>query len=301
MAESRNHPRRVVYTDEETDSNPDLPVGWTDEQLLCVKYVDDCLAIEKLNYKDAGRVEETVGNDVAFARACKTRDHYRTVEYNAGKKGMKLNQKKTKMIAISATKSYQPRAYIKTEEGPKIVSEDTMRVLDFHFDTYPNVKHHLGVTIKKFKSRVWALRHLKRNGFPKPDLVRVYVSMIRPTAEYCSSVFHAMITQGDSDELERVQSQALKVIYGWRHSYASLLELSGLDRLDKRRETNFASLALKMSESRRFASWFPVKIARHNQPRTTHVERYKLHGGTTERYLNSPLNLMRRTLNELNT
>ena len=76
MAESRNRPRRVVYTDEETNSNPDLPVGWTNARLLCVKYVDDCLAIEKLNYKDAGRVEETMGNYVAFARACKTQEHF---------------------------------------------------------------------------------------------------------------------------------------------------------------------------------------------------------------------------------
>ena len=71
--------------------------------------------------------------------------------------------------------------------------------------------------------------NLKKNGFTKGDLLRVYVSMVRPLAEYCSSVFHALITKTDSDEFERIQAQSLKVIYGRRHSSSELLELSGLE------------------------------------------------------------------------
>ena len=45
-------------------------------------------------------------------------------------------------------------------------------------------------------------------------------------------MFHSMISDADSSELERIQMQALKGIYGWRLSYSKLLELNGLERLD---------------------------------------------------------------------
>ena len=60
--------------------------------------------------------------------------------------------------------------------------------------------------------------------------------MIRPVAEYCSSVYHALITGVDTLEMERIQMQALKAIFGWWNSYSKLLELSGVDRLQDRRE-----------------------------------------------------------------
>ena len=81
--------------------------------------------------------------------------------------------------------------------------------------------------------------------------------MIRPVAEYCSSVYHSLITEADSHELEREQMQALKGIYSWNISYSKLLELSGLDELSVRREEAFMKLAIKMSESNRYAYWFP--------------------------------------------
>ena len=75
--------------------------------------------------------------------------------------------------------------------------------------------------------------------------------MVRPVAKYRSSVFHSMITESDSNELERIQMQALKGIYGWRASYRKLLESSGLERLDMRRKENFIKLAEKMSQNPR--------------------------------------------------
>ena len=93
--------------------------------------------------------------------------------------------------------------------------------------------------------------------------------MIRPLAEYCSPVFHTMISQSDSLELESIQMQALKGIFGWRLSYSTLLEKSGIDRLDIRRENRFLELAKKMHQSSRFAHWFPLKLCRRPELRPT--------------------------------
>ena len=104
-----------------------------------------------------------------------------------------------------------------------------------------------------------------------------------------------MITQADSIEMERIQMQALKSIFGWRDSYAKLLEKSGLQRLDTRREEAFMKLASKMSESARYSAWFPKRVSGHSAT-LRHHEKFSLHSATTERYLNSPINIMRRKL-----
>ena len=122
--------------------------------------------------------------------------------------------------------------------------------------------------------------------------------MIRPVAEYCAPVFHTLITAADSNELERIQMQALKGIFSWRTSYKKLLEKSNLERLDVRRETRFVELAKKMSDNARYATWFPLRLNRGNfRPRIS--ERYKVYPSNTERYLKSPLNIMRQKLNDL--
>ena len=143
---------------------------------------------------------------------------------------------------------------------------------------------------KKFKNRIWALRHLRKNGFKTSELLTVYKTMVRPVAEYCSTVYHALITESDSHELERIQMQALKSIYSWKLSYSTLPEKSGLERLSTRREAAFNKLAVKMSESARFSTWFPLRLYR-NEVNIRNKEKYKIYRASTGRCLKSPLNL----------
>ena len=91
--------------------------------------------------------------------------------------------------------------------------------------------------------------------------------------------------------------QALKGIYGWRLSYSKLLEMSGLERLDDRRERRFLELAKKMHLSNRFSAWFPLKPERRAGLRAT-GEKFKVYRANNSRYASSPLNLMRRKLND---
>ena len=46
------------------------------------------------------------------------------------------------------------------------------------------------------------------------DLVKAYTSTIRPSAEYASPVWHPLVTIGQSEHIERQQTQALKNIFG---------------------------------------------------------------------------------------
>ena len=54
---------------------------------------------------------------------------------------------------------------------------------------------------------------------------------------------------------------------------------------------------LKLPGYSRFKDWFPKRLYRHNAPRPG-KEVYKVYGASTNRFLFSPLNMMRRKLNE---
>ena len=47
-------------------------------------------------------------------QATKLQSYFRTVEHNATSKGMQMNENKTKMICISAARSYHPTAFLQT-------------------------------------------------------------------------------------------------------------------------------------------------------------------------------------------
>ena len=263
-----------------------------------MKYIDDCLTVEKVYMKKAEKYNID-GHVTALSVAPKTQAHFRTVEYNAENRGMQINNEKTVMLCVSAARSYVPECYIHTSRNDRITSTNTLKVLGFTFGNEPNVKAHVAVLLRKFRSRIWALRHLKRNGYNNVGLVVVYASMIRSLAEYCSSVYHTLITASDSLEIERLQMQALKTIFGWQNSYEALLRKSGLERLDVRRESAFKLLAKQMSESARYVGLFPLNPDRRGGLRNR--EKYKIYPARTSRFLSSPLNSMRRYLNEVHS
>ena len=108
---NRNRPHRVCYTESESElesaGHDDAHTSpWKDCKIKCFKYVDDCLLIEKIDFK-AKRNE-----NVSSIKAVKTQNHYLTVKHNASQRGMKLNTSKTKMLCISAAKSYKPEAFL---------------------------------------------------------------------------------------------------------------------------------------------------------------------------------------------
>ena len=75
------------------------------------------------------------------------------------------------------------------------------------------------------------------------------------------------------------------------------MEKSGIEKLEDRREIRFLELAKKMQQSSRFAHWFPLRLNRRPDLRPT-GEKFKVYRAASERYARSPLNVMRRKLNE---
>ena len=74
-----------------------------------------------------------------------------------------------------------------------------------------------------------------RSGVDKTDIVLVYCAIIRSVLEYACQVWHCGLTKTQACEVENVQSRCLRIIYP-ALSYADALSVTGLDRLDDRRE-----------------------------------------------------------------
>ena len=147
----------------------------------------------------------------------------------------------------------------------------------------------------KFAKRMWIIRHLKRAKIPPGKLILIYCSLIRPCFDYASVAYHSMITKGQSDALERMQSIALKTILGWNKSYRVCLEESGLEPLSRRRHKACLRFAEKNADSDRFPEWFPKNPATAYDLRTS--ERYRIDFARHERLRNAPIYFMRRLLN----
>ena len=128
------------------------------------------------------------------------------------------------------------------------------------------------------------LRHLKRHGLNQSELVQVYMSILRSVIEFCSVVYGPQLTAEQEDQIEKLQAQALKVIYGFDKSYRAVLELSGLPTLRDRRKEAILSFARKCLGGQ-YAHWFPL----NETGRARNSLEYREECARCDRLRNSPI------------
>lgn len=210
---------------------------------------------------------------------------------------MKINCKKTQLIMISPPNGYDNKSYI-TVGSERINSKSDLKLLGFVFGSEPNVSRHVEEIKKKFRSRFWSLIHLRRAGIKGSELLSLFNVFLRPVIEYCSIVYHSMLTAGQSDELERLQKQVIKLAFGWDRNYAAVCAEQDISTLKERRENHLDHFIHKSIQSERFGElWFPRReLATHN---IRDRKPFKETKARTARYFNSPLSYMRRRANQL--
>ena len=123
------------------------------------------------------------------------------------------------------------------------------------------------------------------------------MTFIRPVADYAVPAYQSMLTVEQKTKLERQQANALKIIYGFQHSYKELLEMSGLGTLERRRHELTDKFATKMKNNSKFSYLFPERTS--EQRRARNGKRFVEFEARTSRLFNSPLYHMRRRLNEM--
>ena len=300
---ARNTRRLFGQVEGEVTVPPEPPTkqttwAWKKKNPRVMKYVDDGTILSKVNmaHCESERLDQVTGKRVKVKRDLATENIFRRTVCRAESRGMKVNLQKTALLAISDATSYEPEIYIQDARSEVLRSENkTVRILGFNFDGSPTVKAQTENIIGKIRRRLWVLRHLRKFGLTEEELVMVYKSTVRSVIEFTAVVYHPMLTNEQSDELERLQMQALKCIYGLQFSYRVLLQMSGLETLKKRREEMCDKFAQKCLEGK-FKHWFPKKEGREGlRGGKIYVEEY----ARTERLKNSPIYYMRRRLNAL--
>ena len=291
---------RNVPTIEYSDEGPvDLPVEEkvgtqviVEKPVIIRKYVDDNVIVEKVNY---GRTVMDIVNQVPIKSrlAPGSQNAFRSITKRAEEKEMKVNTLKTQLLVISDALNYTPMAYIHDRDGNKIESGTNMKVLGFHFTQKPTMHKHIESIIATIRRKYWTLRHLKKLGFSQSELVTVYRSNIRPSAEYCDVVYHSSLTDDQDERLERAQVGALRVIFDYKMSARRLREAANVETLRERRIMHCDRFAEKCAASDRFSGWFPLKEARSARGGEKYLERY----ARCDRLVNSPIYFMRRRLN----
>ena len=257
------------------------------------KYVDDNLLVEKLNF---GNCPTTVVNGCQLKKKKATgiENAFKSVITCAKHKGMLVNALKTNLICISDSLNYLPVTYFNDDDNNVINSVDNMKLLGFNFSNRPTVHAQVEATCKKLRRKYWSLRHLKKVGFNEEELVKAYVTHILPIADYCSVVYHSMLTDEQDERLENAQVGALRAIFGPGISGRKMRERAEIETLRNRRIRQCDKFAEKCIASPRFSSWFPPKEGRR-AGRSTEV--YREDFARCDRLKNSPLFYMRRRMN----
>ena len=240
---------------EELHRHHTAPDRWRPDAGVGVKFIDDISAAVKCDVTGAQMFISTQKERrIIHARDCQV--FFENVKNNCERRGMRVNDGKTQLLCISTAINYDVRAEITAGES-NIQSADTLKIVGFTFGRRPGAAAHVDALRRNYGARAHVIRHLKQNDIDQDTLVKVYCSLIRPIFEFAIPAFHTLLTDEQSEALERMQRQSLKTIFGWKVPYSSCLEKAGIETLKQRREALFNRFTHKAFESDRYNErWF---------------------------------------------
>ena len=272
------------------------------------KYVDDMTAAHAVNLKD----DLTINAQKVWVKPPLKRERFEQVlrddknimqqqitdlcQY-AAENEMKLNKDKTKVMLFNTAKQsdFMPEIVV-DNENLEVVEEfkllGVMITSDLKWET--NTEY---ITKKAYK-RLWMIRRLKNLGMNTKSLVKIFTTQIRSVLEFGAVTWHPMLTKENSNAIERLRKTALAIILSPDYrSYGEALDITKLERLDKRRialSLNFAKKATKHPEH---SKWFSKQDVNTNMQTRALKPTYKPVQARTNRLLKSPVPYLTQLLN----
>ena len=261
-----------------------------------LRFVDDGFGLSKINYENSyGFIVN--GMQIRSKHAVQAQNVFRHLVREAEAIGMKVNTDKTGMVCFSDAAGCKAEAFIDDADGQRIRCGESLKALGMRFSSKPDMTAHVEWMLKSLRSRLWMLQNLKRSGFSTEELVTVYKTIIWPVADYGSMVYHSSLTDSQDEALERIQTQALKCIYGPFRSERKLRKAAGLETLRSRRVELCDKFARKSAANPHFAHWFPIKTTRTSNRVKKTNEIYLEEKARCDRLANSPIYYFRRRMN----
>ena len=121
---------------------------------------------------------------------------------------------------------------------------------------------------------------------------------MRSILEQSATVWHSSLTQENSDDIERVQKSAVKIMLGNKYiGYKKSLEKLDMDTLKNTREILCLNFALKSRKCLKTKHMFPENDKLHSME-LRKPERYKVDHANTERFRKSSVIYMQNLQNK---
>ena len=187
------------------------------------KFVDDLTLLEKINLLIIGlassNCKATVPSNIPTHNQfippehLKTQTYLKNIQEWTKNQKMKLNKKKTKAMIFNFSKHHKFTTDLKIDdETLEIVSQAKLLGVvitnDLKWDK--NTEY----LIKKAHSRMELLRKVAEFTTSIEDKKEIYILYIRSILEQSCVVWHSSLTKENSDDLERVQKCAARIIMG---------------------------------------------------------------------------------------
>ena len=259
-------------------------------------YVDDTTLVDVVQTEKATLHLTTAATKAHFEDLALEED-FAVLEGRAEEIKMKVNAKKTQLLVIAPSNGNDHSAAINTEQH-RIESVETMKLVGFTFGNKPGVGEHVKAVEDKFRRKIWMLYKLRAAGFRGDSLFKLYCCYLRSIIEYCSVIYHPMLTRGQSWDLERLQRLAVRICYGNDASTSEIMASNAISTLEERRERRCDRFLRNNFNHDRFGSiWFPPRLGeRRDLRRRRAVEETR---ASTIRRFNSPLAFLRRRANDI--
>ena len=205
---------------------------------------------------------------------------------------MKINLSKSKTMIFNFSRNFQFEHTL-CLEGTYLNPVTETKLLGLTITNNCKWDANTKAIVEKGNKRLWFLRRLKLLGGKTSTLLDIYKLFCRPVLEYGSPVWSGAISKKNKQQIERVQKNAFRIIFGYTNkSYESLLEDRNEISLDKRRDQLALKFAKGCLKSEKFNSWFPTGIQTRNGTHFYEPE------SKTKRLKNSAIPYMTRLLNK---
>ena len=271
------------------------------------KFIDDLTILEIVNLLTVGlssyNVKEHVPSDVLEnlqyidPANLKSQGYLDEISKWTKNQKMMINKKKSKSMIFNYTRNYQFSSRLAIE-GEILETVEETKLLETILTNDLKWDSNTDNIVRKANMRMELLRKISTFGASWDELKNIYILYIRSLLEQSCTVWHSSLTAENSQDLERIQKCALKIILQDKFkSYESALEILDLESLIDRRERLCLQFARKCLKNDKMKHLFPPNPKIH--PMLTRFEEsYDVNNAHTTRLQNSPIIYMQRLLNQ---
>ena len=256
-------------------------------------YVDDTTLFDSIPISEATRHYTTARTIEEFHQPAIAGD-MDELTCRAEEIGMAIHGKKTQLLVISPANGCHTTATIATAAGDSIVAVEELKLVGFTFGSSPGAGAHVATIGEKYKKKKWMLYHLRDAGFKGTHLYKLYCCYVRSVIEYCSPVYHPLLTQAQEVYLERLQRHALRVCFGYNTPIEDAMHQHNISTLKDHRVRRCDAFLKKAAASPRFGpAWFQQRSEVGMDLRSRREVRETQ--ASSLRWFNSPLSYLRQT------